>query len=551
MIEWLDIKNLALVEKTEVEFAPGFNVITGETGAGKTVIMSALTLLLGGRAGKNLVRKNTGKCEISVSLRISGGAAAKVAELLAEVGIDFSPDSPLLLRRSITESTSRNYVNDTPVALRTLSALGDVLIDVHGPHEHQSLLKNSIQLDILDDFGSLSGERAKVAELHQKLVETEQALNDFGSKLPSNAEAEHLRFLLNEIRSVNPEPDEDAVITERHKLAANAKEVMETIVNSAEILDESDSSVINQLMELRRELGSLERLGLRNSEDFLTACDALINSTRELTMDLDGLSDGVDLDEADFNRLEERLTALQTLKRKYGPTLSDVLATAEDAERKLDDLANQAERAKELERAVESAGKKHLAVCRTLSKKRRAVSARFADAVTAELKKLGFLKAGFSVEFNPRPPSPSGIDAVEWMFAANPGESSNPLKEVASGGEISRVMLALKTVLAESDSVPILVFDEIDVNIGGETAAVVGRELRGLGEKHQLICISHLPQVAAAADSHFKVEKEVRKKRTCTEITLLDHAKRQAELARMLGGDKAAAKHAAELLKNF
>ncbi|MCK5845162.1 MAG: hypothetical protein KAG97_10675, partial [Victivallales bacterium] len=436
---------------------------------------------------------------------------------------------------------------DTPVALKTMSALGDVLIDVHGPHEHQSLLKNSVQLNILDEFGVLSKERAKVAELHGAVTAAEKKLEDFGSKLPSNSEAEHLRFLLKEIHTAAPEPNEDSVINEKHKLAANSKDIKETTVNAADLLNESDTSVINKLTELRRDLASLQRLGL-DCDGFVAACDGLIDSARELAMDLEGYSHGVALDESEFKLLEERLSALQSLKRKYGPSLEEVLATAKDAETKLDDLENHAERAKKLEIELDTAKKSHLTACRALSKKRRFISIDLAKRVTLELIKLGFLKAEFSVTFIDTAPSASGIDSVEWMFAANPGESSNPLRKVASSGEISRVMLALKTVLAESDSVPILVFDEIDVNIGGETAAIVGGELRELGKTHQLICISHLPQVAASADTHFMVQKEVVKGRTFTNIVELDRDGRRAELARMLGGGDAAAKHADKLL---
>ena len=548
MIEWLNIKNLALVEKTEVEFSKQFNVITGETGAGKTVIMSALTLLLGGRAIKNLIRKDAKKCEISAALRLSKKTIAEIAGVLAEVEIDLIPDEPLLLRRTITESGARNYVNDTPVALKTMSALGDILIDVHGPHEHQSLLKNSVQLDILDEFGSLADERAEIAKLHAEVAFANKALEDFGSKLPSFSEAEHLRFLLKEIRTANPEPNEDSLINEKHKLAANSKDIKETTVNAADLLNESDTSVINKLTELRRDLASLQRLGL-DCDGFVSACDALIDSARELAIDLEGFSYNVTLDEVEFNQLEERLQVLQTLKRKYGPSLDDVLASASNAEKKLDDLENHTERAEQLKVELKSALKKHEQASQALSEKRRSISKDLAKRVTSELIKLGFLKAEFSIEFKVTPPSSTGIDSVEWMFAANPGESSNPLRKVASSGEISRVMLALKTVLSESDSVPILVFDEIDVNIGGETAAVVGGELRNLGKTHQLICISHLPQVAAAADTHFKVEKKVLKGRTFTNIVELDRKGRCAELARMLGGGTAAAKHAKKLLE--
>ena len=548
MIEWLNIKNLALVEQAEVEFGSGFNAITGETGAGKSVIMGAISLLLGERAGKNMLRKGSDKCEICAGIALTGKIAEQIDAILANSAITPSINGEILLKRTITPSGSRNFINDTPVTLQTLKSLGDILIDVHGPNEHQSLLKTSVQLEILDAFGSLEKPRSETAALYETLKEIKQRSDELESSLPSPLEAEHLRSIVNSIESAEIDLEKDANLNEQHKLAANSKDILEFAEHASLLLNESENSVVNQLSHIRRELANLEKLNIPETANFTTQCETLIEAARELEFDIEKFSGKIEIDEQGFLNMEERILTLQTLKRKFGPTLENVLQTAKEASEKLDNMDNYQflrEKLAEEYRQAEDNLKKS---CSELSEKRKKASANLAEKITAELKKLGFLKAEFSIEFSPAEPGPKGADSIEFIFTANPGETSNPLRKVASSGEISRVMLALKTVLAESDSVPILIFDEIDVNIGGKTAVVVGEELKKLGETHQLICISHLPQVASAGDKHFRVEKHVKNGRTFTRIDDLDEDERREEITRMLGGGNAAALHAEELL---
>lgn len=548
MIEWISIRNLALVEKADIEFGAGFNVITGETGTGKSVIMSAISLLLGERAGKNVLRSGTDRCEISAGIRPPEKISKSISAILHDSDIADSEDGLLLLKRIITPSSARNFINDTSVTLQTLAELGDLLIDVHGPHEHQSLLKTSVQLDILDSFGALEKARKTTSGCWQELQEIRKKSEELDRNLPSAVEAEHLKAIVTAIEQADLQENEDETIAEKHKLAANSRDIIETSRNSLMLLNEDEDSIADRLATLRRGLAAFDKLQLKETEDFLKRCDELIEVCRELAFDIENFSGKIDLDEQEFAALEERLSIIQNLKRKYGPTLADVMKTAEDARQKLDEVENYEEIRQDLRKKELDAGNQLKKAAAALSKQRHEVAAKFAKQVEKSLKTLGFLQASFHVDFAEISPGNKGMDAIEFMFSANPGEPANPLRKVASSGEISRVMLALKTVLADADAVPILVFDEIDVNIGGKTAVTVGRELKKLGNSHQLFCISHLPQVAAAADRHYRVDKAVQGGRTLTSIELLSQSDRQEEITRMLGGGKAAQKHAEELL---
>lgn len=548
MIEWISIRNLALVEKADIEFGPGFNVITGETGTGKSVIMSAISLLLGERAGKNVLRSGTDRCEISAGIVMVKKVKEFISPVLLEGDIPDSEEDMLLLKRIITPTSARNFINDTPVTLQTLKQLGDLLIDIHGPHEHQSLLKTSVQLDILDSFGDLEKLRNETATCWKELQEVRRKSEELDKTLPSAIEAEHLKTILDTIEKADLQENEDELISERHKLAANSRDIIETARNSLMILNEDEDSIVDRFASLRRGLGALEKLELKETEEFLKRCDELIESSRELAFDIEGFAGKLDLDEQEFSALEERLGIIQNLKRKYGPTLADVMQTAEEARQKLEEVENYEEIRNNLLLKQKDAETKLKKAAVVLSKQRHEVAAKFAEQVEKSLKTLGFLQASFQVDFSEVSPGTNGMDAIEFMFSANPGEGANPLRKVASSGEISRVMLSLKTVLADADAVPILVFDEIDVNIGGKTAVTVGQELKKLSNSHQLFCISHLPQVAAAADRHYKVDKAVKDGRTLTSIDLLTETDRQEEITRMLGGGNAAGKHAAELL---
>lgn len=550
MIEWLSIKNLALVEKADIEFCSGFNVITGETGSGKSVIMSAISLLLGGRAAKNIVRSGCDKCEISAGIVLKEEIYTLIAGILDNSGISYDSGEELLLKRTITQTRSRNFINDTPVALQTLKQLGDLLVDIHGPNEHQSLFKASIQLDILDKFANLADLRKSTEECWCNLQAAKLKLEELDKDIPSVIEAEHLKVILDTIESAELEENEDVIVNEKHKIAANARDIVTTSQNAMAILNESENSVSDKLSELHRTLLEIDKLDIKEVEEFISRCDLLIENCRELSIDIESFSSKIDLDETDFDALETRLATIQNLKRKFGPALSDIAKTAAEAKEKLDKVDHFDELRSSLQADIVLAEGQLLKIASQLSVKRKESASKFSKLVEKSMKKLGFLKAGFSVDFSEVMPTMSGMDSIEFIFSPNPGEPANPLRKVGSSGEISRIMLALKTVLADADLIPILIFDEIDVNIGGKTAVTVGEELSALSKSHQLFSISHLPQVAAAADSHYKVDKEISKGRTRTTITLLSTGERKSELARMLGDGEAAHNHAKDLLGN-
>lgn len=551
MIEWLEIRNLALVERAELEFSSGFNVITGETGAGKSVVMGAVSLLLGERADKGMIGRFGERCEIRAGLSLSASAAAdRISSILDDVGVEFDSGEALIIRRVVSASSSRNHVNDTPVTLSTLRRLGDVLIDVHGAHEHQSLLDTGTQLEILDRYGGHSRERVAVSDAFDALSAARSELDSLEAELPSGEEAERLRFMVSEIEKAAPEVGEDAALSERHKLAANSRMVVETAADIASELEPDEGGgAFDALSAVRRGLASLEKLGIDSARSLVERCDALAESVRELSLDVERLATSVEMDDAEFAEMEGRLGVLERLKRKYGPTLEDVLSALDAASARLDALENFEERRAKLAEKVEKASGKLEKVCAGLSRKRAKAAEKLSTEAVAELAELGLEGADFAVGFSDVSPGRRGSDKVEFLFSANPGVEKATLRKVASSGEMSRVMLALKRILAEADDVPILIFDEIDVNIGGETAAVVGAELAELAKSRQLVCISHLPAVAAAAEKHFKIEKNVSQGKTTTAVEPLDAAGRKTEVARMLGGGKAADNHAKELLR--
>lgn len=551
MLEWLRVKNYALIDEMEIEFGKGFNVITGETGAGKSVIMGSINLLLGERGGKNVIRTGARGCEISARLSLHGELLSKMNRILDESGIEPCVGGSVLLRRVITSSSGRNFINDCPVTLRTLKKTGDLIIDVHGANEHQSLLKNSVQLYLVDRFAKTSKELEVCAGLFVQINTVKEKKNKVESGIPTEVEAEYLRMTVSEIQKTAPQPGEDEELSAKHALAANSKQIMEITSKASAIIDGTEESINSHFSDVYRELLELERVNPGNAKELAGRCAGIMEESAELAIDIQDYAAGIELDERDFYELEERISAIEKLKRRYGPSLENVFETLDASIERLNIYDNAGEikeklkqREMELENALSDA-------CEKLSAKRRKAAARLAEDVRKELTKLGFLKSGFEIEFSKSSPGPSGYDKLEFMFNANPGEKLQPLKNIASSGEMSRIMLALKRVLAEHDSVPVLIFDEIDVNIGGPTAAVVGRELAALGKKHQVLCISHLAQVAAEAGQHYNVSKETGKDgRTSAYISRLSGARRKKELARMLGGTKGAEHHAEELLNS-
>ncbi len=549
MLKWMRLKNLALVDKADMEFGPGFNVITGETGAGKSVIMGGVGLLLGGRADKSAIRIGTDRCEVSGEFFVGGGSASRVKAILDEAGIEPDLAGNLLVRRVITASSSRNFVNESPVTLQILHRIGEVLVDIHGASENHQLLKNQNQLDMLDRFGRLDAELAEVRAVWSELAKLRQEKKSFAESMPSAEETARFRRDAAEIEKAAPVSGEDEELEARHTVAAHSKSIIEVALTAANALSECEDSLADRVGQVRRMLGDLEKFDPDHAEQFIHAIEEISAQVMSLSNDLTDHASEVDIDEGEFMAMEERLRVLQTMKRRYGPTLDDVLAHLAFLQSKIEAYDNSEVIRENFGKREKELLSRLTAACARLSAARKKAGKALAKQIGSELKKLGFKRSDFEVVVMDAAPGADGADRIEFMFTANPGVPLMPLREVASSGELSRVMLAAKTVLAEADSIPILIFDEIDANIGGETASRVGQEIAALAENKQILCISHLPQVACNASVHFMVSKESAADVTTTHIRRLDKASRINEISRMLGGGEIAHEHAEAMLK--
>ena len=554
MLTTLRIKNLALVPDLTVELAPGYNVITGETGAGKSVIIGALNLVLGERADRTSIRAGSDSCSVEALFKLDKLALA-INHFLQEKGLDPCDEGELILRRSFTASgANKQFINGSPATLSTLAELGEFLVDMHGPHEHQSLLHVSRQLNILDAFGRLQPLREKFASLLQErnaLLEKKSAL--IIDERTYAQQLDLLRFQTHEIANAKLIPGEDQQLEIEYERSSNAARLIELAQNGIDLLSESESSLLSASGALGRVLNDLVRLD--SSADQLRAIHQQANDAlQELQRELGHYADQVQVDPAQLQQLEQRLNLIQGLKRKYGASLDDVIQFGNDARARLDALESRDEELERLNTEIKKIESTLWTTGRELSAARKKIIPKLTRAVVKQLNDLGFKQSEFDVHLATDSPgenqnwTPSGIDHVEFQFAPNPGEPSRPLKAIASSGELARVMLALKTVLAAEDEVPVLVFDEVDANIGGETARAVGEKMRQIGSQRQVISITHLAPVAAFGNRHFVVTKEVTANRTISRIDPVDGPARIDELTRMLGGGDAARKHAQAIL---
>ena len=556
MLQALHIKNLALVVELDVEFGDGLNTITGETGAGKSLIMGAVQLLLGGRVGPGVIRTGEKQCEVSAVIALGGtfaGLAARLDTMLEESGLPPLEDGELVLRRVVTPSGSRAYVNGALVNNSLLRTIGTLLVDIHGPHEHQSLLSPRCQLDLLDAYAHLRELVAESAARHAELVAAQTTLDEARAETVLPEEAELLRFQLREIEDANLDSDEEKEVVERHRVASHAQTLLEWTSQCREGILEADESVIDHLAQFVRLIAEIEQTDPEHGASFREQVEGAVSMLQELAADMASYEDSIDLDPAALQSMEERMSVIQQMKRKYGPTVGDALATGERIRTKLDVFERREERLQELGQAIDEARRAHLAVCTRLSEARRDQAVKLGKAISDKLRHLGFRQGSFTVGVEDAEPSATGADRVEFGFAPNPGEPVLPLRQVASSGEMARVSLAIKTVLTDADSVPILIFDEVDANIGGRVAVVVADELLRIGRRHQVVSITHLPQIAAAGTTHFEVTKHVSGERTITDMRPLRDEEREAEIIRMLGANRsseAAVGHARELLAN-
>ncbi len=546
MLDTLTICNLALIEKSELDFHSGFNVVTGESGAGKSILMSAAALLFGGKADHAAIRTGCSAAEVSGSVSVEEALRPAIAELLAQA--DVPQEFPLFIRRKITSSGVRNFVNDESVGAKFLATLGAKLIDFHAATDQLDLTIPARQLEMLDRFAGLLKERETcrkwVDALHQ--LDIERAAIDAQSV--SAVEAENLREMVERVEQINPEAGEEARLSGQYKMIANAKEVLTLCGKIRNMLNEAEDSLVDRLGEVHHNLQELARLEGEGAETekLLACCDELQEDLGSLARRVEELADRTDLDGEALQALETRLEQLHALKRRYkASSEEELLEMTAAARRRLAafDDADACRRDFDVkEKALRENLKKASAL---LSEKRKKNAVKLVAEVKKNLADIGFTHCSLSAEFTPVEPGATGADQMDLVFSANSGEAPHPLRKIASSGELSRFMLALKTVLADADEIPTVVFDEIDMNIGGETANQVGEKLRALGKKRQIFCISHLAQVAARADHHFHVVKSTEKGRTFSRVEEL--ADPVPELARMLGGGDSALRHAADL----
>ena len=549
MLSSLRIQNLALVDNLEWTPGSGFVAVTGETGSGKSIIIGALKLLLGERADKSLIRTGTESCTVEAVFQLDDVAALNAQ--LDEQGIEPCSGTELILKRTFSVSgTNRQFVNCCAITLSVLKSIGDDLVDLHGPHDHQSLLSSEKQLDLLDSYAGAEALRLEYQSHFRKLNKLIAERDELSvSEASLTRELDLLKHQAHEIESAELQPDEEEPLLARYSRASNSRRLIELSTQILQRLTEAEDAVLLRLAEVQRLFRDLEKID-SSAEAIALSHSNAVNELEETARALQHYSERLDIDPEQLAKLEERVSLIETLKRKYGATLTDVIAFGEKASARLRKIESRGEELERLEREID-AGKKALMECGgKLSKKRKAAAPKLAASIKAQLHDLGFKKSEFSISLVPNENAGArGLEGAEFQFAPNPGEPEKPLKSIASSGEISRVMLAVKTSLAGQDRIPLLVFDEIDANVGGEIAHAVGAKMQSLGRDHQVLCITHLPQVAAKAASQYVVTKEYDNERTISRLTEVTGPSRIGELARMLGGrSDSALAHAKALL---
>lgn len=552
MLQHLKVKNLAIVEEASITFGEGLNIITGETGAGKSVLMGALNLVLGERADKSAIRSGAdeGKVEVVFSLNDTSSIDAE----LEERDIPICEEGQLLIKRTVSiKGAGRTLINDSPVTVQSLRAIAPLLVDIHGPYDQQSLLKQEFQRSLLDAYGGCASKISTYKkswnlfqELNEKLEELTSDTSD------ADEEIDRLNYIIDEIRNAQLTEADEYELVEEHAQSANAGEILTIGTEITDALIDEELSSCSRLQHIQAKCNELANI-LPEAEEWSSEIQSAILLLQEIGSSISGRLSRIEADPARLQHLEDRMALVQSLKRKYGGSVEAVNESLSKYEERLDDLANRTDKIEKLQSNIKAQQDDLKKKAATLTSTRKKATTKLAKAITTALNDLGFLNASFSIALPSCTPTSHGADEIVFEFAPNPGEPKRPLKAIASSGEIARVMLAVKAVLASHDSIPVLVFDEIDANIGGETGRAVGQKLRQVANSHQVISITHLPQSAVYGEQHVKVFKEVKNKRTRMKAKILNEEERIDEIARMLGGKGLTSvieNHAKEMLES-
>ena len=582
MLRFLSVTNFATIEQLDIELAPGFSVLTGETGAGKSIIVDALGFLLGGRADVGMVRSGARQSRVEGIFLLGGDISQKIKVALNECEIDVGEEEIILAREVNLDGRNTCRVNGRIVPLRLLSTLAQHLVDIHGQHQHLSLLRVREHMDILDKYGGLWQRRTEVAEWARQLTEVRQELDRLREDEAEVAQrVDFLRYQVGEISTANLRPTEYDDLTLERDRVANAERIITLSDHAYRALYDSfdrRESVMDLIGQVSKDLSQLEQLdpSLRQN---LESVDALMHQVDELARALRSYRDGIEYSPERLHEIEERLDLINRLKRKYGSTIGEILAFGERASQELEKLCHREERAEGLKAREMDLRRQVGRLAGQLSEARQHAARGLADAIQEEVAGLAFGHAQVLVNIRQSDSeggvpvgtadgvpyaTPSlggesirhlafnetGIDSVEFLISLNPGEPPRPLARIASGGEASRLMLAIKTILSTADQIPILVFDEVDAGVGGRVGSVLGQKLWGLSKSHLVLCVTHLPQIACYADHHAKVTKLASHDRTVTSVEVLDSEARVTELSQMLGSDSGATRtNALEMLR--
>jgi len=567
MLKTLHIQDYALIEKIAVEFGKGLNIITGETGAGKSILIDALGMLLGERASTEVVRKGAQKSFVEGIFDVEQNS--KIKKLLEENDIDFVNE--LIVRREISlKGSNRSFLNDTPVTLGLLKEAGNLLVDLHGQHEHQSLLRTETHIEVLDEFAGVEQSLIKYQYQYSVLNKIISELKELRQKEKILAEKkDYYSFQVKEIDAVSPEAGEDKLLEDELLILENSERLLELGNSIYEKLYETDESVYDTITKIQNEineLNSIDKSFSEVSEEFRTA----VTIIKDVSDYMRAYREKVDLDPERLESMRSRLSSLNLLKKKYGGSIENILELRKKLGDELDLAENFSERITELESQIKTQREKCGKEAEALSAKRKSSAKVVEKEIVNALDHLGITDSVFKVSITQNPAdsstenyivtgekkfrcSSSGYDSIEFYISTNRGEDPKPLIRVASGGEISRIMLALKTILAKNDKLPLLIFDEIDTGVSGRIAQKVGQSLKALSKFHQIISITHLPQIAGFADHHFMVKKEAAGDRVISSLNKLDEESRIREIAKLLSGElvtEASIKGAKELMQH-
>jgi DNA repair protein RecN (Recombination protein N) len=556
MLKTLLIKNYALIEEIEVEFESGLNIITGETGAGKSILIDALSLVLGERASSEVIRRGADKAVVEAVFGISGNK--RVCDFVESQDLELSND--LILRREISaKGHNRCFINDTPVALSVLQGVGDLLVDLHGQHDHQSLLRTETHIDMLDDFGGLAGLKDEFTASYNRLTALFSFLEELQAKERQLRERKDLyEFQIQEIDALAPQRGEEDALERELKILENSEKLFEATSSLHQMLYEGEQAVYDQLVLARNQLEDLARIDPA-FEEVKNECASAVAIVSEASKFIQSYNSKVEFNPERLEQIRDRLGKLALLKKKYGGSVDAIIEHRDKIGQEFALAENFEGEIKKLMEKIDEERRACSAAAQRLSAKRREHVGKINNSVAVELAKLGISSARFDVKVENHPigksngssqplrayvklgreffqATPKGIDAVEFHISTNLGEELKPLVKVASGGEISRIMLALKSILAKSERLPLLIFDEIDVGVSGRIAVSVGKSLKSLSQFHQVVAITHLPQIAGLADTHFVVEKVERDKRTRTRLRKLELDERVREVAKLMSG---------------